>query len=156
MGERHIKHIRESGEWKEAVQGCLAADSFADACVGHVLDALEKSRYRDNTIVVLWGDHGYDVGEKKIGKLALWEQTTRTPLIIYAPGKFTVRTSTARGQRSARVRSVSSTSIQRCWSYAAYRKTNNSMDAASRRLSTTPAPIGRIQQSSRTRPTGSV
>ena len=82
MGERHMKHIRESGKWKEAVQGCLAADSFADACVGHVLDALEKSRYRDNTIVVLWGDHGYDVGEKKIAKSALWEQTTRTPLIV--------------------------------------------------------------------------
>ena len=88
MGEQHMKHIRESGKWKEAVQGCLAADSFADACVGHVLDALEKSRYRDNTIVVLWGDHGYDVGEKKIGKLALWEQTTRTPLIVYAPGNL--------------------------------------------------------------------
>ncbi|MEL6898668.1 MAG: sulfatase, partial [Planctomycetota bacterium] len=85
MGERHIQHIRESGKWKEAVQGCLAADSFADACVGHVLNALENSPHRDNTIVVLWGDHGYDVGEKKIGKLALWEQTTRTPLIIYAP-----------------------------------------------------------------------
>ena len=56
--------------------------------MGHVLDALEKSRYRDNTIVVLWGDHGYDVGEKKIAKSALWEQTTRTPLIIYAPGKL--------------------------------------------------------------------
>ena len=88
MGERHIKHIRASGKWKEAVQGCLAADSFADACVGHVLDALEKSRYRDNTIVVLWGDHGYDVGEKKIAKSALWQQTTRTPLIIYAPDRL--------------------------------------------------------------------
>jgi arylsulfatase A-like enzyme len=85
MGERHMKHIRESGQWKEAVQGCLAADSFADACVGHVFDALEKSRYRDNAIVVLWGDHGYDVGEKKIGKLALWEQTSRTPLIVCTP-----------------------------------------------------------------------
>ncbi len=85
MGERHIRHLRESGKWKEAVQGCLAADSFADACVGHVLDALEKSRYCDNTIVVLWGDHGYDVGEKKIAKSALWEQTTRTPLIFYMP-----------------------------------------------------------------------
>jgi arylsulfatase A len=88
MGERHIKHIRESGKWKEAVQGCLAADSFADACVGHVLNALEQSRYRDNTIVVLWGDHGYDVGEKKIAKMALWEQTTRTPLIIHVPEKW--------------------------------------------------------------------
>ena len=88
MGERHIKHIRESGKWKEAVQGCLAADSFADACVGHVLEALEKSPHRDNTIVVLWGDHGYDVGEKKIAKSALWEQTTRTPLIIHVPEKL--------------------------------------------------------------------
>ena len=88
MGERHIKHIRESGKWKEAVQGCLAADSFADACVGHVLEALKKSSHRDNTIVVLWGDHGYDVGEKKIAKSALWEQTTRTPLIIHVPEKL--------------------------------------------------------------------
>ena len=77
--------IRGSGKWKEAVQGCLAAGSFADACVGHVLRALEKSRYADNTIVVLWGDHGYDVGEKKFAKSALWEQHTRTPLIIYLP-----------------------------------------------------------------------
>ncbi|MCH2379410.1 MAG: sulfatase, partial [Pedosphaera sp.] len=77
--------IRKSGKWKEAVQACLAADSFADACVGHVLSALEKSPHRDNTIIVLWGDHGYDVGEKKFAKSALWEQTTRTPLIIHVP-----------------------------------------------------------------------
>ena len=38
--------------------------------------------------MVLWGDHGYDVGKKKIAKSALWEQTTRTPLIVYAPGKL--------------------------------------------------------------------
>ena len=88
MGERHIKHLRESGKWKEAVQACLAADSFADTCVGHVLDALKKSPHKDNTIVVLWGDHGYDVGEKKFAKSALWEQTTRTPLIIHVPEKL--------------------------------------------------------------------
>ena len=80
--------IRSSGKWKEAVQACLAADSFADACVGHVLDAMEKSPHRGNTIIVLWGDHGYDVGEKKFAKAALWEQTTRTPLIIHVPEKL--------------------------------------------------------------------
>ena len=80
--------IRQSGKWKEAVQACLAADSFADACVGHFLDAMEKSPHRDNTIIVLWGDHGYDVGEKKFAKSALWEQTTRTPLIIHVPEKL--------------------------------------------------------------------
>jgi arylsulfatase A-like enzyme len=90
MAGKHVRVIRESGKWKEAVQGCLAADSFADACAGHVLDALEKSPHRDNTIVVLWGDHGYDVGEKKFAKSALWEQTTRTPLIIHVPDKLAV------------------------------------------------------------------
>jgi len=80
--------VRNSGKWKEAVQGCLAAGSFADACVGHVLQALEKSRYAANTIVVLWGDHGYDIGEKKFAKSALWEQSTRTPLIIHVPGRL--------------------------------------------------------------------
>jgi arylsulfatase A-like enzyme len=79
--------IRKHGQWKNSVQGYLAACSFADACVGHVLNALEKSIYRDNTIVVLWGDHGYHLGEKDhFSKSALWEETSRTPLIIHAPG----------------------------------------------------------------------
>ena len=69
------------------MQAYLASGSFADACVGHVLDALEKSKYRDNTIVVLFGDHGYHIGEKDhITKSALWMETSRTPLIIHAPG----------------------------------------------------------------------
>ena len=85
MASRAGGIIRESGKWREAVQGCLAAASFADACVGHVLDALKRSPYAENTIIVLWGDHGYDVGEKKFAKSALWEQTTRTPLIIHVP-----------------------------------------------------------------------
>ena len=86
MGERHIKHLRESGKWKEAVQACLAADSFADACVGHVLDALKKSPHKENTIVVLWGDHGYDVGEKKFAKYTDWKMPTRKQaMTIYDP-----------------------------------------------------------------------
>jgi arylsulfatase A-like enzyme len=79
--------IREHGQWKNAVQARLASCSFADACVGHVLSALDRSKYRDNTIVVLWGDHGYHLGEKDhFAKSALWKETSRTPLIIYAPG----------------------------------------------------------------------
>lgn len=86
MAGKDFGVIKRSGHWKRAVQGYLAASSFADACVGHVLDTLEQSRYRSNTIVVLWGDHGYHIGDKDhIAKSALWEQTTRTPLIIYAP-----------------------------------------------------------------------
>jgi len=79
--------VREHGQWARAVQARLASCAFADACVGRVLEALEKSRYRDNTIVVLWGDHGYHMGEKDHwAKSALWEKATRTPLIIYVPG----------------------------------------------------------------------
>ena len=82
------KIIRESGKWQEAVQGCLAAGSFADDCVGHVLGALNKSAYKDNTVVILWGDHGYDICEKTFAKSALWQQTTRTPIIIHVPEKL--------------------------------------------------------------------
>ncbi len=79
--------IRKHGQWARAVRARLASCAFADACVGRVLEALEKSRYRDNTIVVLWGDHGYHMGEKDHwAKSALWEKATRTPLIIHVPG----------------------------------------------------------------------
>jgi arylsulfatase A-like enzyme len=89
MAGKEFGIIKRNGQWKKAVQGYLAASSFADACVGHVLKALERSHFRENTIVVLWGDHGYHIGDKDhVAKSALWEQTTRTPLIIYAPNKL--------------------------------------------------------------------
>jgi arylsulfatase A-like enzyme len=77
----------ETGEWKNIVQAYLACISFVDHCVGEVLRALEESRYADNTIIVLWSDHGYHIGEKnRFGKHSLWEEATRAPLIICAPG----------------------------------------------------------------------
>jgi arylsulfatase A-like enzyme len=76
----------ENNEWKNMVQAYLASVSFVDSCVGIVLDALEKSEYANNTAVVLWGDHGYSIGEKsKFAKMSLWERSTRTPLIIKPP-----------------------------------------------------------------------
>jgi arylsulfatase A-like enzyme len=76
-----------SGRWKEAVQAYLAAVSYADAMIGRLLDALEASPFRDNTIVVLWGDHGWHLGEKEHWrKFALWEEATRAPLIWVVPG----------------------------------------------------------------------
>ena len=76
-----------SGRWKEAVQAYLAAVSYADAMIGRLIDALDKSAYRDNTIICFWGDHGWHLGEKEHWrKFALWEEATRAPLIWVAPG----------------------------------------------------------------------
>jgi arylsulfatase A-like enzyme len=77
----------ESGRWKEAVQAYLAAVTYADTMIGRLLDALDARGDRDNTIVVLWGDHGWHLGEKQHWrKFALWEEATRAPLIWVVPG----------------------------------------------------------------------
>ncbi len=77
----------ESGRWKEAVQAYLATISYLDGNVGRLLDALDASAHRDNTIVVLWGDHGWSLGEKRHWrKFALWEEPTRAPLLWVVPG----------------------------------------------------------------------
>jgi arylsulfatase A-like enzyme len=75
------------GKWKQAVQAYLACISFSDAMVGRVLRALDSGPHRDNTIVVLWSDHGYHLGEKGAWhKFTLWEESTRVPLMFVAPG----------------------------------------------------------------------
>lgn len=77
----------KSGRWKEAVQAYLATITYVDVQIGRVLDALNASPYRDNTIVVLFGDHGWNLGEKHHWrKFSLWEESTRAPLIWVAPG----------------------------------------------------------------------
>lgn len=76
----------ETGEYKNMVQAYLACILFVDFQVGRLLDALDSSRYADNTIIVLWSDHGYRVGEKgTFAKHALWEEATRVPMIISSP-----------------------------------------------------------------------
>ena len=80
------RKVLESGRWKEAVQGYLATVTYLDGQVGRLLDALEKSPHRDNTIICLWGDHGWHLGEKEHWrKFALWEEATRAPLIWVVP-----------------------------------------------------------------------
>ena len=77
----------ENNEWENIVQAYLACTTFADAQVGKVLDALRESEYADNTVVVLWADHGYHLGEKnRFAKQAFWERDTRTVLMFKAPG----------------------------------------------------------------------
>ncbi len=79
-------NVTTNKQWGKAVQAYLATISFADAQIGRVLDALDRSGHADNTIVVLWGDHGWHLGEKDHWrKHALWDVSTRTPLIFSAP-----------------------------------------------------------------------
>lgn len=79
--------ILASGRWREAVQAYLATIAFADAQIGRLLDALDASPHRDNTIVCLWSDHGWSLGEKSNWrKFALWEEPTRSILIWRVPG----------------------------------------------------------------------
>ncbi len=84
-GDYH-KHVTEAGLWKDAVQGYLASTYFADAMFGMLMDALDNSPYADNTIVVVWSDHGWQLGEKKHWrKFALWDNVVKTNLIIRVP-----------------------------------------------------------------------
>ena len=79
--------VIQAGQWEHAVQSYLASVTFADHCLGMVLDALEASDYSNNTIVVLFSDHGFHLGEKqRWAKRTLWEDGTRVPLIVSAPG----------------------------------------------------------------------
>ena len=71
----------------EAQQAYLANISYVDYCLGVLFDALAKSKYADNTIIMLWGDHGWHLSEKmKYGKTDLWEESCRVPLLVSVPG----------------------------------------------------------------------
>ena len=88
--QRHIawlKTIRAAGQWKPAIQAYLASTAMTDDLIGQIVGALEKSKYADNTIIVLWSDHGFQLGEKeRWAKYSLWERATRVNMIWVAPG----------------------------------------------------------------------
>ena len=85
-GGNYHKHMVEADQWEKAIQGYLASISFADAMVGRLLQSLADSPYADNTIVVIWSDHGWQLGEKSHWrKFALWENTLRTVMMMKVP-----------------------------------------------------------------------
>jgi choline-sulfatase len=96
LPEPRLHTLREIHEWRSLVRAYLACTSFMDAQAGRVLDALDATGRAGDTIVVLWSDHGWHLGEKLItGKNTLWERSTRVPLIFAGPG-------IAKGARCAR------------------------------------------------------
>lgn len=87
LPEPRLSWLRQSNQWRPLVRAYLASISFVDSQVGRVLEALEQAELDDNTIVVLWSDHGWHLGEKLIsGKNSLWDPSTRVPLIFAGPG----------------------------------------------------------------------
>jgi arylsulfatase A-like enzyme len=87
LPEPRLSTLRRSEEWRPLVRAYLASVSFMDAQLGRVIEALDKSGRADNTIIVVWSDHGWHLGEKLItGKNTLWDRSTRVPLIFAGPG----------------------------------------------------------------------
>nr|WP_201724002.1 sulfatase [Rhodopirellula sp. SM50] len=90
LPEPRTSWLRENNQLKNLTRSYLASVSFVDSQVGRILDQLDASGLADNTIVVLWSDHGYHMGEKAIsGKNSLWRHSTRVPLIISVPDGLT-------------------------------------------------------------------
>ncbi|MDB4798440.1 sulfatase [Verrucomicrobia bacterium] len=74
------------GSYSNFIRSYAACASFADAQIGRLLDALDASPRGEKTIVVLWSDHGFHLGEKDhIEKFALWEKSNHVPFIVVAP-----------------------------------------------------------------------
>jgi arylsulfatase A-like enzyme len=79
--------MTRENRWALAVKAYLACVRWVDEQIGRVLDALEAGPHADNTIIILYADHGYHLGEKqRWSKFSLWERTTRVPFIVSVPG----------------------------------------------------------------------
>jgi arylsulfatase A-like enzyme len=87
LPEPRLSWLQKANQWRPLVRAYLASTSFMDSQVGRVLDALDATGRAGDTLVVLWSDHGWHLGEKGIsGKNSLWERSTRVPLIFAGPG----------------------------------------------------------------------
>ena len=92
MGTRLFNQlVRSYGSQEKAlkhfIQAYLASVASVDEQIGKILDAVDNSSLRDNTVIVLTSDHGWGMGEKNyLYKNSLWQESTRVPLIVRAPG----------------------------------------------------------------------
>lgn len=87
LPEPRLQWVRENHQWRNLVRSYLACTSFVDAQVGRIVEALDAAGLSEKTIIVLWGDHGWHLGEKNItGKNTLWDRGTKVPLLFAGPG----------------------------------------------------------------------
>ena len=82
---RHATVVKY-GQWRAAVEAYLACVAYIDHELGRLIHALDNSPYANNTVIVVWSDHGWHLGEKQHwGKWTGWERSTRVPLMIVPP-----------------------------------------------------------------------
>lgn len=94
---KDLRMIEQHDDLRRCLQSYLAGIAHADALIGILMDAFDKSAYHNNTIIVLLSDHGYAFGEKDhFAKNTLWERSTHVPFIMAVPGMTTP------GSRSSR------------------------------------------------------
>ncbi len=87
LPEPRLSWLKKAGQWRALTRAYLASTTFMDSQIGRVLDALDARGEAANTVVVLWSDNGWHLGEKGItGKNTLWDRSTRVPLIFAGPG----------------------------------------------------------------------
>lgn len=87
LPEPRLAWVERNQQWIPLVRSYLACTRFVDHQIGRLLQAVKDAGLEDDTIIVLWSDHGYHLGEKGItGKNTLWERSTRVPLILAGPG----------------------------------------------------------------------
>lgn len=78
--------VLDRGAWVDAIHAYLAAVAYADAQLGTFLAAMDRTDAWDDTTLVVWSDHGYQLGDKEVwGKFTHWEQATNAPLVIVDP-----------------------------------------------------------------------
>lgn len=83
--------VVKNHQWKQAVRAYLACITYVDRQIGRLLDELDRSPYAESTWIILWSDHGWQLGDKEHwGKWTGWRQSTRAPLIIVPPRRQTV------------------------------------------------------------------
>jgi len=81
------QYLENKQVWREMITHYLAAVSYVDEQIGIVLDAMEEKGRLENTIIILWSDHGFHLGEKeRLFKGTLWQETTHVPFVVVAPG----------------------------------------------------------------------
>lgn len=87
LPEPRLEFLENQDEWMNLTRSYLACTSFVDSQVKRLLEALKENGLEKDTIVVLWSDHGWHIGEKEItGKNTLWDDGTRVPLVFAGPG----------------------------------------------------------------------